>query len=86
MAVTASIPLVDRASSRISGSPARTGISSYSPIVGTEKGTELTRVLINNETVLDYEAAEKDMLQAAEELLRRHPEIKIKPSWRRRCK
>jgi hypothetical protein len=44
------------------------------PIVGTEKGTELTRVLIGNESVLDYEAAEKDMLQAAEELLRRHPD------------
>lgn len=44
------------------------------PIVGTEKGTELTRVLINNETEIDYAAAEKDMLQAAEELLRRHPQ------------
>jgi len=44
------------------------------PIVGTERGTELTRVLINNESEMDYEAAEKDMLQAAEELLRRHPE------------
>lgn len=44
------------------------------PIVGTEKGTELTRVLLNNEPELDYAAAEKDMLQATEELLRRHPE------------
>jgi hypothetical protein len=44
------------------------------PIVGTEKGTELTRVLINNEAELDYGAAERDMLEAAEELLRRHPE------------
>ncbi len=44
------------------------------PIVGTENGTELTRVLINNETEIDYAAAEQDMIQAAEELLRRHPQ------------
>ncbi|MEO3475990.1 aspartate/glutamate racemase family protein [Roseomonas sp. CAU 1739] len=44
------------------------------PIVGTENGTELTRVLLGNERELDCEAAEKDMLQATEELLRRHPE------------
>jgi Asp/Glu/hydantoin racemase len=44
------------------------------PIVGTEKGTELTRVLINDEAELDYAAAERDVLQAAEELLGRHPE------------
>jgi hypothetical protein len=44
------------------------------PIVGTERGTELTRVLINNEAELDYEAAEKDMLRAGEELMHRHPE------------
>jgi hypothetical protein len=29
------------------------------PIVGTEKGTELTRVLIGNEREMDYEAAEQ---------------------------
>lgn len=45
------------------------------PIVGTENGTELTRVLLGNERELDCEAAEKDMLQATEELLRRHPEV-----------
>ncbi len=45
------------------------------PIVGTENGTELTRVLLGNERELDCDAAEKDMLQATEELLRRHPEV-----------
>ena len=44
------------------------------PIVGTEKGRELTRVLINNERELDYELAERDMLDAASELLSCHPQ------------
>jgi Asp/Glu/hydantoin racemase len=45
------------------------------PIVGTEKGTELTRVLLNNETELDYGRAEVDMLQAGEEMMRRNPDV-----------
>jgi hypothetical protein len=45
------------------------------PVVGTENGKELTRVLIGNEMDLDCALAEEDMLAAAEEMLQRYPEV-----------
>jgi hypothetical protein len=43
--------------------------------VGTEKGQELTRVLIGNEATLDVAKAEQDMLAAADEMLTRNPDV-----------
>ena len=45
------------------------------PVMGTENGTEFTRVMLNDEIELDYAAAERDIVGAGEELLRRHPEV-----------
>jgi hypothetical protein len=45
------------------------------PVMGTENGIEFTRVMLNDEIELDYEAAERDILQAGEALMRAHPEV-----------
>ena len=51
------------------------GAAPDTPVIGTENGRELTRVLINNEMELDVEKAAGDMLSAAEEMLERHPNV-----------
>jgi hypothetical protein len=45
------------------------------PVMGTENGTEFTRVMLNDEIEHDYEAAERDILDAGEALLKRHSEV-----------
>jgi hypothetical protein len=45
------------------------------PVMGTEHGTEFTRVMLNDEIELDYDAAERDIVGAGEALLRKHPEV-----------
>jgi hypothetical protein len=45
------------------------------PVMGTEGGTEFTRVMLNDEIELDYAAAERDIVGAGETLLRKHPEV-----------
>jgi len=45
------------------------------PIEGTQDGREFTRVLLNDEMEMDYAAAELDILEAGERLLKRHPEV-----------
>ena len=45
------------------------------PVMGTEHGTEFTRVMLNDEVELDYAAAERDIVGAGETLLRKHPEV-----------
>ena len=45
------------------------------PVVGTEGGRELTRVLLGDELALDTAAAERDVLAAGDDLLARHPEV-----------
>ncbi len=45
------------------------------PVMGTENGSEFTRVMLNDEIELDYEAAGRDILEAGETLLRAHPEV-----------
>ena len=45
------------------------------PIVGTETGRELTRVLMNDEPTLDLAAAERDMLEAGDAMTSRHPDV-----------
>ena len=44
-------------------------------VVGTdEAGTEFSRVVLDDEAELDLAAAEADLLRAARELVRRHPD------------
>ena len=45
------------------------------PVEGTENGREFTRVLLNDEMDMDYAAAEQDILEAGERLVKRHPEV-----------
>jgi Asp/Glu/hydantoin racemase len=51
------------------------GVSSSIPIVGTEHGREFSRAIIGDEGELDIAAAEQDILDAGDELLRKHPEV-----------
>jgi hypothetical protein len=51
------------------------GAAPDTPVVGTENGKELTRVLIGDERELDVEKAEGDMLAAAEEMVTRYPKV-----------
>jgi hypothetical protein len=44
------------------------GVPLDTPIVGTEQGQEFSRVLINNETVLDVDLARQDLIQAGKAL------------------
>ena len=45
------------------------------PVMGTEHGTEFTRVMLGDEIELDYDLARKEIVEAGEELVRRHPEV-----------
>ncbi len=50
------------------------GADPQTPVVGTDGGRELTRVLLGDEERLDVAAAERDVVQAGEALLAHHPE------------
>jgi Asp/Glu/Hydantoin racemase len=54
---------------------AAAGVPADTPVVGTEGGREFTRALIGNEPELDIEAAERDILEAGETLIGRHPNV-----------
>jgi hypothetical protein len=45
------------------------------PVMGTEGGREFTRVMLGDTIDMDYEAAEQDILEAGETLLKRHPDV-----------
>jgi hypothetical protein len=45
------------------------------PVVGTDGGSEFTRAILGDEIRLDVAAAERDILDAGDALLARHPEI-----------
>lgn len=45
------------------------------PVMGTENGREFTRVMLGDTIDMDYEAAEQDIMEAGDALLRRHPEV-----------
>jgi hypothetical protein len=45
------------------------------PVMGTEGGREFTRVMLNDEIDMDYELAERDILEAGEKLLEQHPDV-----------
>jgi hypothetical protein len=51
------------------------GVAPDTPIVGTDGGREFTRVLLGNELELDVAAAERDVLEAGDRLVARHPEV-----------
>jgi hypothetical protein len=45
------------------------------PVMGTEGGREFTRVMLGDTMDMDYEAAEQDILEAGETLVKRHPDV-----------
>jgi hypothetical protein len=51
------------------------GADPQTPVAGTDGGREFTRVLLGNENRLDVAAAERDIIEAGETLVARHPEI-----------
>ena len=51
------------------------GVAADTPVVGTDDGMEFTRALLGNELALDVAAAERDILDAGDLLLERHPEV-----------
>jgi aspartate/glutamate racemase len=53
----------------------KAGVDPATPVVGTEGGREFTRVIINDELEFDTVAAEQDILDAGDELVRRHENI-----------
>jgi hypothetical protein len=51
------------------------GADPATPVVGTDQGSEFTRVILNNEERLDVAAAERDILDAGEALVAHHGDI-----------
>jgi Asp/Glu/hydantoin racemase len=51
------------------------GVALDTPFVGTEGGREFTRVILGDELEMNVEAAERDILDAGDELVRGHPEV-----------
>ena len=51
------------------------GVPADTPVQGTDDGREFSRAIINDEPTLDVAAAEQDILDAGDALVRRHPEI-----------
>jgi len=54
---------------------AKAGVPEGTPVIGTDDGGEFTRAILGDEESLDVAAAERDILAAGEELVRRHPEV-----------
>ena len=54
---------------------AAAGVAADAPVAGTDDGREFTRAIIGNEPMLDVAAAERDVIEAGEALVRRHPQI-----------
>jgi len=51
------------------------GVPEGTPIVGTDKDTEISRVIFNDEATLDIEAARKDLENAATKLVGENPNV-----------
>ena len=51
------------------------GIDPSTPIAGTEGGSELTRVMLGNQTRLDPATAQRDVVSAAHSLVQQHPDV-----------
>jgi Asp/Glu/hydantoin racemase len=54
---------------------AKAGCPADTPVVGTEGGTEFSRVLLENEPALDIEAARADLVAAGRQMVERHREV-----------
>jgi Asp/Glu/hydantoin racemase len=54
---------------------AAAGVAADTPVAGTDDGREFTRAILGNEPVLDVAAAERDVVEAGEALVRRHPQV-----------
>ena len=54
---------------------AAAGVPLDTPVVGTDGGEEFSRAILDNEPALDVAAAERDILDAGDRLLARHPEV-----------
>jgi len=54
---------------------AKAGVPEGTPVIGTDGGAEFTRAILGDERTLDVAAAERDILDAGEELVARHPEV-----------
>ena len=54
---------------------AAAGVAPDTPVAGTEGGREFTRAILGDEAVLDVAAAERDIIEAGEALVRRHPQV-----------
>jgi Asp/Glu/hydantoin racemase len=64
--------------SRASLTPAHltaAGVAPDTPIAGTDDAREFSRVILNDELELDVAAAERDLLDAGDALVRAHPEV-----------
>jgi len=53
----------------------KAGVPEGTPVIGTEGRAEFTRAILGNEQRLDVAAAERDILEAGEELVARHPQV-----------
>jgi Asp/Glu/hydantoin racemase len=53
----------------------RAGVDPATPVVGTDGGREFTRAILNDEPRMDVAAAEQDILDAGDELVRKHRDI-----------
>jgi hypothetical protein len=51
------------------------GVALDTPVVGTDGGREFSRAIIGDEPQMDAAACERDILDAGDELLRKHPEV-----------
>jgi Asp/Glu/hydantoin racemase len=53
----------------------KAGVPDGTPVMGTEGGTELTRVILGDEPRLDVEAARRDMVEAARAFVDANPDL-----------
>jgi Asp/Glu/hydantoin racemase len=51
------------------------GVAADTPVAGTDEGREFTRAILGNAPTLDVAAAEQDVIEAGEALVRRHPQV-----------
>jgi Asp/Glu/hydantoin racemase len=54
---------------------AAAGVAADTPVAGTDDGREFTRAILGDEPALDVAAAERDIIEAGEALVRRHPQV-----------
>src|SRR5262249_29353044 len=54
---------------------AAAGVAADTPVAGTDEGREFSRAILGDEPTLDVAAAERDVIEAGEALVRRHPQV-----------